>query len=156
MHDTTNPGKKPPPKKQPWNKWKNPKVPRKKNTAAKFTKKNPGAYIPKEEWNKLTEEQKVAAREARNADGIPTRGLKALIRAPVPSTQPVVEPPTAMVVEELEEETPLPPAKAASAIVNRLLAAPKVRQLTTTQREATYAKAKAPGNNVTQLGNPKV
>ena len=59
-----------------------------------------------------------------------------------------------MIVEEIEEETP--PAKAASAIVNKLLVAPKVRQLTTTQREATYAKAKALGNNVTQLVNPKV
>ena len=59
-----------------------------------------------------------------------------------------------MVVEEIEEETPS--AKAASAIINKLLVAPKVRQLTTTQREATYAKAKASGNNVTQLVNPKV
>ena len=49
------------------------KGPKKKNRADKFSKKNPGAFVPAAEWKKMTAEQQAAARAARQADGIATR-----------------------------------------------------------------------------------
>ena len=57
------------------NKKRNGGGPHKKNTSAKCSKKNPGAFIPASEWRKLSDEQKEAARKARQADGISTRAI---------------------------------------------------------------------------------
>ena len=56
------------------------KAHKKANMAAKFTKENPSAYVPPEEWAKMSLEEKALARKARQEQGIPVRGLKALSR----------------------------------------------------------------------------
>ena len=62
------------------------KRPHKKGSKAKFKQKgnfdpkNPGAYLKHSVWIKLTDAQKKASREARVANGIPTRKVSALSR----------------------------------------------------------------------------
>ena len=110
----------------------------KKNTAKKYTKSNPGAFIPVEEWRKLTDEQRDAARNARQAAGIPTRK--------VGSVATVLKKPECQVDEELPKISndlqKLKITKTAAKVPASLLQAPK-RGLVTTQREALYA-TKAP------------
>ena len=167
---TESSGDKPRDSKRSGGKWQNPKkknksqVPAKKNTAAKFTKKNPGAYIPSKEWKKLTDEQKEAARTARSADGIPSRSLRTITRTLARTTIGHQEP---MDVDDHEsmdtddeksvntQDSPRvgaftqilpPPADNPTMpppLPRTLLVAPKVRQLVTTQRVATYAQTPA-------------
>ena len=71
--------------------------PHKVNKQVKFNRNNPGAYIPAAEWKKLTDEQKEAARKAREKDGIPSRRTNATVETEEIRTV------DAMTVRELKE-----------------------------------------------------
>ena len=63
----------------------------KKNQSDKFSRSNSGAYIPLEEWKKLSDEEKAAARAARHKAGIPTRKVGAVASKPKLDDGPGVE-----------------------------------------------------------------
>ena len=54
----------------------------------KFSKRNPGAYVSMGAWQKMTAEEKAAAREARKQKGIKVRTASALERASPPKPDP--------------------------------------------------------------------
>ena len=66
--------------KSPHKKWTRTKHP---NSKSKFDPSNPGKYLPGGEWSKLLPHQQVAARKAREEQGIPTRQVKAVTTAAV-------------------------------------------------------------------------
>ena len=55
------------------------KTPIEKNKSPKFDPSNPGAYIPRPQWEKLSEEERAQARAAREKKGIKTRKLSCLM-----------------------------------------------------------------------------
>ena len=130
----------------------------KKNSARKFNKKNPGAYIPAAEWKKLTDEEKSAARKAREAQGIPTRRVGALTTSRSADQDEDMEDAIADGVanmglecdqdeEDSEERGDSDgPAQLASLkqgppqVPPSLLVAPKTKSVATTQRERFYLK----------------
>ena len=54
----------------------------------KFSKRNPGAYVSMGAWQKMTAEEKAAAREARKQKGIKVRTASALERVSPPKPDP--------------------------------------------------------------------
>ena len=104
----------------------------KRNTAAKYSRSNPGAYIPASEWKKLTPEEMDAARKARQTAGIPTRSVGAL------STKSNKQEEDMEIVDlsgtsNISQLKQVPP---------HLLKAPPKGGLVTSQRQAMYAKTK--------------
>ena len=81
---------------------------------AKYNPNKPYNYIHKEEWVKLSAEQKAAARKARAEKGIPTkgstpRGLKAMTRkSTTPKQEETQEEEVEAQKEEVKEEPPAP------------------------------------------------
>ena len=124
---------------------------KKKNKAAKYSKSNPGAYIPSHEWAKLSEEEQAAAREARRKAGIPTRSVRAVTTTPSPP-HTVQEEPEPMEIEEVVEDAkpaakPTGPAGpsnvgALKRVPPQLLVAPQPKEFATTQRQSLYAVRK--------------
>ena len=164
------------------------KTPAKKNVASKFNPSNPGAYIPRAQWVKLSDEDKAKARAARDKDGIKSRKLGSLHSAGVgkrtkkqkargqlkdDGDEPMDLDPdgTEMEVENLRGEvqdlslsavgtrasfpgvhpsllqSPTPPAASLPNDASRFASGVNITGLgsvRTSQREATYAKKKAP------------
>ena len=141
----------------------------KKNKESKYNPSNPGAYVPKEEWDKMTEEQKAKARASRNEQGIKTRKLASITtgkkkrkdkKSPPEDESPTKKPKPSPDDKDDAEAVALaavntkPPFKLKSA----LLKSPPVNNkqvqfepsdfsfcaFKTTQREETYNKKKAP------------
>ena len=131
----------------------------KRNQATKFNKRNPGAYIPAAEWHKLSPEEKVAARKARQAQGIPVRkigsmgGLKRGDDQDVAMEDAIADGVANMGLdcdaEEEDCEESSEPATTATLgslkqsppkVAQGLLVAPPTRSIATTQREKFYLK----------------
>ena len=121
--------------------------PHKVNKQAKFNRNNPGAHIPAAEWKKLTDEQKEAARKAREKDGIPSRRTNATVETEEKRTL------NAMTIRELREllvqgtddddsvPEDSPPRKlvpVTTAHPPHLLQSPLPRPLVTTQQQVAY------------------
>ena len=105
----------------------------KKNTASKFTRGNPGAYIPRSEWNKLNDEQKEAARKARKASGI--KSITTVSKDDDDMEEDGSDDEINICTVKQEEDTKPP------AVPPGLLRAPTYKVAATTQREALYASS---------------
>ena len=81
---------------------------------AKYNPNKPSHFIPKEEWMKLSAEQKAAACKARADKGIPSkaftpRGLKSMTRkGTAPNQEETQEEEVEVQEEEVKEEPPAP------------------------------------------------
>ena len=121
--------------------------PHKVNKQAKFSRNNPGAYIPAAEWKKLTDEQKEAARKAREKDGIPSRRTNATLETEEERTLKSL---TVRELKELlaqgtddddsvpEDSTPRKLVPVTTDYPDHLLQSPPPRPLVTTQRQVAY------------------
>ena len=79
----------------------------KKNPGAKFNKDKPGAYVTSKVWNKMTDEERQAARAARASNGIAVRTISAVQTVPTPpSAAPTDGPdpnPTVVINESMNQ-----------------------------------------------------
>lgn len=114
----------------------------KTNKATKFSKNNPGAYIPAAEWKKLTPEQQAEARKAREADGIPTRRISALIGGKS-DVEDKSDGENGLVDEEEQPHTLVPQMKTIREVPKHLLKAPHYKKVDLTQRSKLYKVAQA-------------
>ena len=131
-----------------------------KKPSAKYSSKDPSAYVSKDAWNKMTDEQKAAARASRSAAGIPQRKVSsiAVVRSPAVARMPApsdddmdvdddtvqisnVRQRTIRFADETVYNSDADGDKKMPAVVvpPQVLVAPRVKQLITTQRAATYA-----------------
>jgi len=140
-----------------------------KKPNAKYNAKDPKAYVSKQAWSTMSEDEKATARRERAAAGIPQRdsksntagGSRAIGSLTTVRTSAVASVPTPMDIDEDARTVaranlsiqPLsddeddarkmpPPARIippARVIPPQVLVAPRVQQLVTTQRVATYA-----------------
>ena len=117
----------------------------KTNQAAKFSRSNPGAHIPPNEWKKLTAEQREAARKARERDGISTtRNNGTLATGNEERTVSVLRAVTmdsalAEGTDDLSIDAPRQ-LLAATHVPPHMLESPPGRSLMTTQRQELYKK----------------
>ena len=114
----------------------------KKNEATKFSKSNPGAFIPYSEWNKLSEEEKKAAREARQAAGIPTRKIASMSISTGSGSDS----------EDDGDKKPRATKLKVLTGVPQSLLKPTKRPLVTTQRSDLYAIAKQVDKDTRRVG----
>ena len=59
---------------------------------AKFDKKQPGAYVSKEAWKKMSEEERKQARDARQQSGIAVRNVSTLTSRTVAAARVAASP----------------------------------------------------------------
>ena len=121
--------------------------PHKVKKQAKFNRNNPGAHIPAAEWKELTDEQKEAARKARERDGIPSRRTNATLETEETRTVSAV---TIRELKELlargaddddsvpEDSTPKKLVPVTTSFPPHLLHPPPAKPLVTTQRQVAY------------------
>jgi hypothetical protein len=132
-----------------------------KKPSAKYSSKDPSAYVSKDAWNKMSDEQKAAARASRSAAGIPQRKVSsisvrrspAVARMPAPSDDDMDVDDDTVQISNVRQRTirfadetvynsddedgdkKMP----AVVVPPQVLVAPRVKKLITTQRAATYA-----------------
>ena len=106
--------------------------------------------VPAAEWKKLTDEQKEAARKAREKDGIPSRRTNATVETEEERTLKAL---TVRELQELidqrkedddsvpEDSTPRKLVPVTTAYPPHLLHSPPPRPLVTTQRQVAYQQS---------------
>ena len=116
----------------------------KKNTASKFDRSNPGAYVPTKVWGEMSDEQKEAARAARMRDGIPSRrGVSAISTQPAVESSDESDDESVKEVKTIQIQTLKRKASPSSGtevkkVPKKLLKSPSYTPVNTTQRQALY------------------
>jgi len=139
-------------------KWKKPSI-----QASKWNNKKPANYLPADEWNALTDDQRKAARDEREKKGIHQRKVSAIRTSKVASLKAGSDKVSSGKDgsdddSEMEDVTPSTQRRKlqqvaigiAPGVGNSLLFAPAPKDIVTSRRGILYAKSKkdAETNNV--------